>query len=983
MDEKASYFGEEDIGKNNPTAEKAKSHADPKAKDAALDDAKSTLSKAENGVSGGSIPNTVFGQGNTRQAERETSFTSRVTGGDEDEPKKKKSKAKKFGPIGLLIGLLGGGGGLLFGAQSMMPFGIVNNLMDTFNSMKTVNNIRSKTFFKAQVDSGRNKGLTNIFGNKFSIGNKMAKKLGQQGIEFATNEKGKRVGLVFEQDGVKKLVTINGEMPKGDIKLPDGVSGGPIKFDTALEVEGFYTKVDKGTRTFKGHIVGWFDSMASKITSRLDIKRNKFKNHDSQKSKQKLSDLDTETSQKNKGPSEIESRKNKVEVDVEGKEVAGGKTELKVEKQDVGPSAKQKVDAIMEEAESKTKESSGANMFTQAVAITCAVMTGAGVVLAAIAAYNMMQVLQYVSGITEAIQKAQAGQGDESPINEYSNNMVKPDDNGMTAIQTMGSLFGGAPVNPGSEGAKSYNPEQVLTGMIGGIVSGVTLSMASFITCAVAKVAAATVGIIMDIVSLGTTKLISIFTGLAVGAAIAGAFQLIIKVATPIAIQFLGRVLLTSAFGEEAGLAILSGANSYMGKMHQGSGGSLGDKASVIAFQQETERVIAEEAEYQRRERSPFDITSPYTFLGSIVNRMIPMSANLTSVSNITTSILNITSSSIAAVIPTAGATNQAQFKTALRDDCPMLSSIGAVGDAFCNPYYISDLSTASADPADIYTKVGTDMFEPTTTEGENPKIKLGVTNTQGESIVMSELTKYIVGCGTRDSIWGSADLAIASKFSTIDKAIETGNTAGNIAMNSTLNAIPILGDTLDIVEQTQNLTNVNWISGQNCVARSAAGEQEYQEMVRSQSSNVDDSGAQEYLKGYTSRWNTEFKYYQRYIEDQRLMEAEGLIEKSAVTALLEEVYRIDPLDTSEAGVLARYMGTTKEDAEYAIAQLEHYEFLETYNPIGYGPVRQSSPRALTDLFDNITVADSGNNAVVTNYFVSYNAILRERTVLV
>ena len=45
----------------------------------------------------------------------------------------------------------------------------------------------------------------------------------------------------------------------------------------------------------------------------------------------------------------------------------------------------------------------------------------------------------------------------------------------------------------------------------------------------------------------------------------------------------------------------------------------------------------------------------------------------------------------------------------------------------------------------------------------------------------------------------------------------------------------------------------------------------------------------------------------------QRLLENMGLIEKSSVTAYLEEYYEKHPLDNSYEGILARRSGLTKE----------------------------------------------------------------------
>lgn len=53
------------------------------------------------------------------------------------------------------------------------------------------------------------------------------------------------------------------------------------------------------------------------------------------------------------------------------------------------------------------------------------------------------------------------------------------------------------------------------------------------------------------------------------------------------------------------------------------------------------------------------------------------------------------------------------------------------------------------------------------------------------------------------------------------------------------------------------------------------------------------------------------YKYHSRYIEDQRMLESTGLVEKNAVTAFLDKYYEEHPLDNSPEGILARYSGMT------------------------------------------------------------------------
>lgn len=80
------------------------------------------------------------------------------------------------------------------------------------------------------------------------------------------------------------------------------------------------------------------------------------------------------------------------------------------------------------------------------------------------------------------------------------------------------------------------------------------------------------------------------------------------------------------------------------------------------------------------------------------------------------------------------------------------------------------------------------------------------------------------------------------------------------------------------------------------------------------------------------------FPKYQRFIEDQRLAESAGLIEKSAVAVYLDKYYEEHPKDNSYEGILARYTGLTKENVIATLDAIEGLEFLASYNPDGYAP---------------------------------------------
>ena len=65
-----------------------------------------------------------------------------------------------------------------------------------------------------------------------------------------------------------------------------------------------------------------------------------------------------------------------------------------------------------------------------------------------------------------------------------------------------------------------------------------------------------------------------------------------------------------------------------------------------------------------------------------------------------------------------------------------------------------------------------------------------------------------------------------------------------------------------------------------------------------------------------------------------------GLVEKSSVTAYLEEYYEKHPLDNSYEGVLARRSGLTKENVIALLNYAEDLVFLANYNSANYNRTR-------------------------------------------
>ena len=64
-----------------------------------------------------------------------------------------------------------------------------------------------------------------------------------------------------------------------------------------------------------------------------------------------------------------------------------------------------------------------------------------------------------------------------------------------------------------------------------------------------------------------------------------------------------------------------------------------------------------------------------------------------------------------------------------------------------------------------------------------------------------------------------------------------------------------------------------------------------------------------------------------------------GLVEKSSVTAYLEEYYEKHPLDNSYEGILARRSGLTKEQVVAYLDKLDYFAKVVDYDPTNKAPI--------------------------------------------
>ena len=504
-------------------------------------------------------------------------------------------------------------------------------------------------------------------------------------------------------------------------------------------------------------------------------------------------------------------------------------------------------------------------------------------------AQQSIQYLNLATGYLEAVQRTQVGLNDGTPMNNYNKILTTPDpETGKTPMQaqTAQAVFSGTAVDTSDESIKTVSFENLMSSL-GTLTGNINFTAQAFEACSYVKMGVAAVNFATTVLNfipvLGqAVKAIHIVAKLvgriALGATIGAITSFIIPKIISQVFKNVAKNVATEWVGEDYFNAMYSGAGKYLGGNYQTGGGSAGSEAAVLSYNRAKAVILAEEAELDRRTRSPFDLTSRNTFFGSIAYSLIPLATS----SELGTTIRNLSSlftSSITNLLPSAFAVAETNLVTSF-GECPITNSVGAVCDPAGNPYYVDDLSTIDMTPAEIEAKIL--ELDPNAFKGES---------SSGQKIINpnSNLGKTAAVLDQRIATLGIADA-----------------TAANIIVqqpSTVISNLPLVGDVAQIITAIGEAKNMPWISG-------SAG-------VNSADNPL---------------WD-EVKYYQRYISDQRLLEVAGVTQKSSVTAMLEEYYEEHPLDNTREGIIARYSGMTKDQVIAVEDTIDVLTYIANYDP--------------------------------------------------
>lgn len=912
------------------------------------------LGKAEKQAAGMGGGGAVGGMEGLRGKESEPGIVNSVKGksagdkGGKGGLGKLKGKGflKKGGPIAAIGGIFALVAGLMVGASSMMPVAIEEMIIEKFNSVGISSTMASDDWLNVQLNQGVRLGAvkSGVSANLFAFSDYQVEQFESQGIWVVgvgetESETTQITALLYPKDGMYipvvgsdflnyssynedelRAAIAQGAIDAGhDIELSQ--IGTPISAKEALADSSFKTPYTTASKAWRGGASGWFDNIMGDITqTKLSITRNRWVRYvrraakgisdsfkDVAKSVQlgKTSDagVDADTVTKNEKSGEITEEPIK-NVDVEEDGVT-------VRSENVSNDRVSDTDDVVQvEASLSSKALKAASAVGNAANYGCALLEGVLSIYSLVSAYQSLQFLNLVSGFLESVDKVKAGDDNGSPIHEYSTNLTTKADTvydgevvakDKTAMESAGMswLFGkNSVVSSSDPSVKNVNFENIMS-TTSDLFKDIGNKMEIYSKCGYVRAGAAVVDLVTTIISFipifgGAVKLGQIGAKEIAKAAIKITVSIALYAVIPIAAKNLAKMMIKDAatewFGEDLGNAIISGTNKYVGGNGTSGGQSPAGENEVKSYLGARDAVIADEAEYQRAIRSPFDITSRHTFLGSLAYSIIPMAYSSGLMANMS-SVSSLVSSSAIAMLPTANAIDEQSVLTST-GSCDLLEKTGAIGDGFCNPYIITDVSTMSTSPLavndivynmrsgdaiaanDVYENVGSENFD------DNGKIKEN-----------SNLAKYITYCGQRTSQYGIKDATIYDSL------------VGSGTAKSIISVVPVVGSLNDIADGITTEANWAWLTGSACVASED-----------------------------NAYWEGEYKWYQRYAENQRLLENMNPGYTSTVTAYLRDYYEKNPLDQSLEGTLARFTGMSKEKVEDTFALIEYFEFLDEYD---------------------------------------------------
>lgn len=550
--------------------------------------------------------------------------------------------------------------------------------------------------------------------------------------------------------------------------------------------------------------------------------------------------------------------------------------------------------------------------------------TTAALVSNALNATETYQSMSYSLAILENISKTKAGDGNEAAIHPVLNWLTTSTEDTITDVSTgkEKTIFGSpieadplaAVLSGGTFSASDsadYSTERILTlvdqHQTGGFATASTNHIKSNRAInALKETYISTKPSRSSFVSVFS----SFFQGIIEGAT-ETATRDVVALITPSISQ---SVLFNNASemtGLNAGHFFMKGVSSANAQLARfASGGTVGDEESIAAYQTLTEKALAMDAAADRLNRSPFDITSKHTFLGSIVASLVPLSIKKSTAKPLQ-SLSSLTENSLATLGNQvfADGAPRPSFQTTY-GDCSGANIIGSKGNVYC-----TDLITFDVDTVDQLESQEFDNYLAANLDKDGIPIEKKT----------KHLSTFMINNNGRTSPFGIEDVNILSQSSS--------QSASQGGLQGTTTGLKKFGETLKNFASKlfhgPNITNYrdSFADGDKNLATGATFVN-----TKSNSHRQQNNFAQLYIS--TARVLDQFGYFEEDNENTAVISPHfPHLKDNPVSIFLARHREQNPLDNSDAGYLARISGMSKDDAKFVLAYVYYLDYIAKYQP--------------------------------------------------
>ncbi|MBO7699415.1 hypothetical protein J6S39_01880 [Candidatus Saccharibacteria bacterium] len=609
-------------------------------------------------------------------------------------------KAKKFAPLLIVAAvIILAWGAFSFIGQWLFPFGFKARMSEDWNSTKTSAVARTDEMIDEQMACEENSEFSDTVYNSMGFSEEQKESFKNAGLDY--KQDGCATVLTFKDaDGTEKVVASDKKLSKYMNKGEDVADGGDavsdsgaegmtedeakaqilddmqiaaetsnvLSFSQALQNPTFKQKYMSATKWYRGDTSGWYTDMTETVMERLGISRNNYNGFETtgneEKDRQAFLDL----------------AKSKAAA-AEGSEIG---------------------DKSLMERVKDVADGSGTT--------ACATSSAFNDVEGVISADQTARQVSAGSLWLEAIDKTMAGEGSAAPLSVANNIVVS---SGGASAQGVTQLFGNGVVEQTNElvqkvsaqahGNSSSILEKVESGKyrscayIGNTNEYNSEGFISMVGSAFKRAA--------DWLKEKAKGFISALAALFNDGTITEEAEKALAETVAKYEEMKGQSYFNGEDTNLIGEALVSASERIYSEKAKSAGQVIGDETALLATYRANQDIIAENAEYDRATKSPLDITSKNTFLGSIAYSLASFATSSSSVS-LTSAMQNVgslISGSISGLLPTSQAISEAQVS---RGDCVLSNNIGAVSNTHCNNYYNSDLGLASTDASKILNQV-------------------------------------------------------------------------------------------------------------------------------------------------------------------------------------------------------------------------------------------------------------------------------------